>query len=518
MSGRTPAAPRRGVAAGASAAAALVAALDAYVVVTLLVPIVGDLGVPLNHLERATPVITGYLLGYVAAMPLLGGLSDRLGRRPIIQASLAAFAVGSAVSAAAPSLAILVAGRVVQGAAGGALLPVTFALIGDLWDERDRPLPLGLVGGCQEAGSLLGPLYGAGLAAVAGWRGVFWINLPLAALAAVAIHRSVPARAGPVAARAPIHPLGGLLSTASLAAIIAGLYNPDPAAAALAPWGPWALGAGCGGLALFALWERRSPGPLLDLTGVDGRLFATSLGVSFLSGVALMSMLVNVPLVAQTLLGLDTLRAALVLSRFLVALPVGAVLGALLVRRLGERAVTVTGLACASVAYWLLAGWPPNVLEARHVIGAVSLPRMDVDLALAGLGLGLVIAPLAVAALRATGASQHGAASAAVVLARTMGMLVGIAALAAWGLHRFQRLTSDLVPPLPFGVDPAVFAGQLRVYEDAVAAALRIEYREIFLITAGVCLVAALLAARLPRAVTRRAPRTRETGTPARSR
>ncbi|MGH8884350.1 MAG: MFS transporter [Egibacteraceae bacterium] len=544
--------PRRRVAVGASAGAVLVAALDAYVVVTILVLMVSDLGVPINHLERATPVVTGYLLGYVAAMPLLGGLSDRLGRRLIIQVCLAAFVVGSVVSAVAGDLPILVAGRLVQGAAGGALLPVTFALIGDLWEERDRPLPLGLVGGSQELGSVLGPLYGAGLAALAGWRAVFWVNLPLAALAAVAIHRSVPAGIRPVeversltfasrgacsagahkgrrarvpagsvreaqhrdsataergratvfpdgTTRPPIHAVGGLLLTLSLAAVVVGLYNPDPAVAVLPAWGPWTLAAGVAGLAAFVWWERRSPGPLLDLAGVDTRVFATTLGVSFLSGAALMVTLVDVPLIAETLLGKGSVEGALVLTRFLVALPVGAVIGAPLVRLLGERTVAVAGLGFAAVAYWLVAGWPLDVLAARHAIGPVSLPRLDVDLALAGLGLGLVIAPLASVALRSTAAAQHGVASAAVVLARMMGMLVGIAVLAAWGLHRFHQLTAGLAPPLPFGRDPSAFARELASYKQALSAALRVEYREIFLITAGICLAAALLSAGLSR-------------------
>jgi hypothetical protein len=169
-------------------------------------------------------------------------------------------------------------------------------------------------------------------------------------------------------------------------------------------------------------------------------------------------------------------------------------MGGFLSRRSGERAVAVAGLMVAGAGYLLVAGWPLNVAAARHDLALFSLPRLDTDLAAAGLGLGLVIAPIASVALRASGPEQHGAASAAVVVARMMGMLVGIAAVAAWGLHRFHQLTADLPAPLPFGVEAAVFERRLIAYERALQGALHVEYREIFLITAGICAAGALVA------------------------
>jgi MFS family permease len=186
------------------------------------------------------------------------------------------------LTAVADELWPLVRGRVVQGIAGGALLPITMALAGDLWEERRRPIVLGAVGAAQELGSVLGPLYGAGVAALIGWRGIFWINIPLAVLAMVAVQVSVPSSRGPI--RAGVDWVGGLLLAAGLGLLVAGTYNPEPGKSAFPSWGLPCLIAGAVALVVFGLWETRTRTRLLDLSGArKGPVFAV-LTISLLSG------------------------------------------------------------------------------------------------------------------------------------------------------------------------------------------------------------------------------------------
>ena len=481
----------RGIAISAGSLAVLLGALDTYVVVTIMRDIISTIGIPINHLQRITPIITWYLLGYIAAMPLLGRASDRFGRKLLLQVSLATFLIGSVITALSTDLDVLVVGRTIQGVASGALLPVTLALGADLWAQRNRAGVLGGIGAAQELGSVLGPLYGIFIVWLTSrWQDVFWINVPLALAAMVMIQFSLPSR-GRDAEPEKIDVIGGLLLAITLGLAVIGLYNANPDGKhALPSYGPPLIVASVVFAVLFFVWERFSRTKLIEPTGVHFRPFLSALGASLCAGAALMVTLVDVELFAQGVLGKEQDQAAIMLLRFLIALPIGALLGGWIATKVGDRAMAFAGLLIAAGGYYLISKWSLDLLSVRHnIFGLFSLPALDTDLAIAGLGLGLVIGPLTSASLRVVPSAQHGIASAAVVVARMTGMLIGVAALSAWGFYQLPRIVAKLATQIsPDASLTERVLHQATLYRQGFAEM----YGGIFTATVVICLVGAL--------------------------
>jgi len=459
-------------------------------VVTLLPAMLADLSLPIDRIEAATPIVTGFLLGYVAAMPLLGAYSDAAGRLPVYLACLLVFGAGSILTASSQTLPVMVAGRLLQGLGGGGLVPLALALAADLYPAGGRAPALGAVAALQEAGSVVGPLYGAGVAAagaaLGGWRFVFWLNLPLALACGLGLLSGSRRLAAPAAGgRSTVEWPGALLLGGGLGLLLLGLYPDDPSHRAVNAYALPLLAGAAIALGLFGWRQVRLLDPLLPRELLLARPFLGSLLANLLLGGALMVVLLDVPVLARGVFDIDQLHAGLLLTQFLVGIPVGALAGGWLAGRVGGRPVAVAGLALAAVGFVLMTRWQADEL-ARH---SGPLREADLVLGLCGLGFGLVIAPLAAAVLDATRRREHGLASSLVVLSRTSGMLLALSALTAFGLHRFYALLATYPPPS--GND---LHAQLKLLEQHVTSALVEEYHEIFAIAAGLCLLAALVA------------------------
>ncbi|HWJ81151.1 MAG TPA: MFS transporter [Nocardioides sp.] len=543
---------------GLAAVAVAFAAIDTYVVVLALPDMMAAAGVPVDQLQRAAPIVSGFLLGYVAVLPLIGRIADLRGQVPVLVMSLTVFSVGSLLTSISYDLGTMVAGRFLQGVGGGGLVPATMALVAATYPVERRGLPLGLVSAVQEFGSVLGPLFGALVLSFTSWRGIFAINLAVGALLAVLVRAQAGGRGGrpgdrhetagtprrtalahlplvvgalalvatvaaatiqflqpaplkrdltwgelfvpysPGAGRweTPIGVItivaaavllvsllvpgrtlvdlrgwlrsmveadltGALLFALVLAGVVLAFATADPEVAVFNPQGPWFLLGSAVALVLLVVHLRRAQAPIVPRGALRAVPAWGSLVVSFLVGWALIAALVDIPLLARTTTEDTQLGAALVLLRFLAALPVGAVVGGWLLHRAPAGVVAAVGMVCAAVGFAWMAQWGETSLD---------LFVSNVPLVLGGFGFGLALAPVNAAMLASTTDDAHGLASALVVVARMVGMLVGISVLTTWGLRRLYA-EADAHPHLD-AKDLAIIQEQAVFSGAAVAAAL----------------------------------------------
>ena len=457
-------------------AGVFVAADDQTVVVTVLPQIMLDLKLTVTELDHTSWIITGYLLGYVAAMPFIGRLSDIWGHRNTFIGSLLLFMLGSVGVALASDINWLIGLRVFQALGAGALVPIAIAIVGDLFPPDRRGTPLGLVGASAEAGGVIGPLWGGIIVKYLAWQWVFWLNIPLCAVIIILTLVLLP--------KSPRHParmdyIGGALITISLAALTLGLARIDELDALMAAWLAVALIA----LALFILRQRTAQDPLFPRAMFRARAFVAANASHLLIGGALIIGMVTIPLMANTLLGETPLGGGLMLLRMTAAIPFGAVLGGIACQRIDYRAPAMLGLLLIALGFWLMSGWGLDIAD----------PWLTVHLATAGFGFGLLIAPIALAATNSVGDDARGAAAALITTMRVVGMTLGVAALTAWGTGRFDTLVAGIGAPFALPGETAQQA-QARIAEvqQHLAEAGLTLFSDFFVVAAVLCLLALL--------------------------
>jgi EmrB/QacA subfamily drug resistance transporter len=455
---------------------AFVTALDQTVVVTALPSVMLDLKIPITELDRASWIITAYLLGYTAAMPLIGRLGDVYGYPRVYRISLVVFTIGTSLVALSSSLEWMVGARVVQALGGGATVPIGMAMATSLLPPERRGLALGIVGGAAEAGSMLGPVYGGAIVELSNWRWIFWLNVPQSAALLVVLWwlPNQPHR------EARVDYLGGAVLVATL--VVLSLALSREGLFTLSSPLPFLIAAL--GLLLavtLGVLQRRTEQPLLPSFLFRSWAFLAANITQFLVGASLIIAMVTVPLMANTVMGKEPFAGALWLLRMTGFIPAGAVLGGWLLPAIGIRTVTVAGLALTALGLFLVSTWPVSIAE----------PQLTLHLAIAGSGFGLVIAPIATRALNAVSINYRGTAASLVVVARMLGMTLGLAALSAWGVEHFQVLTAGLEFPVPMPGESAEAAEErLMEYNAELTAAGLSLFHNFLRVAATVSLVA----------------------------
>jgi MFS family permease len=528
----------------AACSAVFLTALDQTVVVTALPKIITDLQITPEQLDRAAWIVSGYLLGYVIAMPFMGRVSDMFGRRRIFIICLCIFGFGSLLCGLAPilgqqidisflqhiginvaapgdfsdptalnpSLVWLVGARFVQAAGGGAMIPVAMAVAGDFYGEKQRALALGLIGMVTEAGGVLGPLYGAMIVQTWGWQAIFFLNLPIVAILAFFIWRLIPPKVTTVDAeymRARIDFLGALLLGGALICLSAGLSQ-EAANTAIATSGsntkqapiqnnPWLIGASVVLIAAFIVLEvyreRRWVTSRLEETNSQGgsrkRRALPMVELSIFtrwpfSASALVSFLVGAALI------IAMVNIPLFIATVLGGQPIDSGLALLRLTALIPIGAISGGWLCARISCRLTAilgliftaagFWLMHLWPIQ-----VNWLEITSSTVVGGFGFGLVIAPIATTAINAVSNRQMGMGSSVVTVLRMVGMILGLALLTSWGLGYFHQLLLAFKPPA--GVVPFSDQYNKALAQYAVFAAHQV-YTSIFLAAGFICLIA----------------------------
>ncbi len=442
----------------------LLAALDQTIVATALPTIVGDLG-GLSHISW---VVSAYLLAQTAVTPLYGKLGDMYGRKIVLQAGLIVFLFGSALCGLSRSLDELIAFRALQGLGGGGLMVSAQAAIGDVVPPRERGRYTGLFGAVFGLASIAGPLLGGFLTGNFSWRWIFYVNLPLGALAFFVLAATLPAAAERV--HHVVDYLGTILLAAGLSAIVLATSLGGTSYA----WGSTlivCLGvAGVLLLAAFALAERRAQEPILPPRLLANRVFLVTGAIGFVVGFALFGAVTYLPLFLQVVKGASPTGSGLQLVPLMGGLLITSIASGQVITRTGHyKPFPIAGTAVMALGLYLLSTMDPTS----------SRVSISLFMFVLGLGLGMVMQVLVLAVQNAVDYADLGVATSGATLFRSIGGSLGTATL---GAVFANRLSSELKSVFPAGaLGHANIAGQVNPKEIAgLPPALRVGYLHAF--------------------------------------
>lgn len=436
--------PRRGLllSMGSLLLCLFLAAVDQTVVATATPTIVAEL----NGLENVSWLVTAFSLASGIVAPLYGKLSDMYGRRRLYLSAIALFLAGSALCGLAQTMAQLIAFRAFQGIGAGGLMVLTLAISADIATPRERAKFQGLFGAVIGVAAVLGPVIGGYLTEHVSWRWIFYINLPLGAVAlavAFAVLR-LPRRTSPHRIDWPG------------AALISGVLT---CLTLFASWGgttyawtsPVVVGLGVGAVVLaglFVLVERRAKEPVLPLGLFRDRTLTIATATIVLMATGMVGAATFLPLYLQLAAGASASNSGLLLLPLMAGMIAASAGAGRVVTRLGTyKWVVVTGAALATAAAFLFSTMGPAT-------GAVT---SGLYMVLFGVGLGMVLQNLMLAVQVSAPAADRGAATSVVSFARNVGGAVGVAVLGGVFSGRLGQaaLASGVAGAVPESVRPA---------------------------------------------------------------
>jgi EmrB/QacA subfamily drug resistance transporter len=414
--------------------------LDNLVVSVALPSIRHSLGASIQSLEWT---VSAYTLAYAVLLLTGAALGDRFGRRRMFMVGIALFTASSAAAALAPTAALLIAARAMQGAGAAIATPLTLTLLADAFPGERRGLALGVWSGISGIAVALGPLVGGGVIELASWHWIFWINVPIGILLVPLAGRMLLETHG---AQSRLDLRGLALASAGLFGIVFGLVRSQSLG-----WGSPSILAGliAGSVLLlaFVMWELRTPEPMLPMRFFARRSFAVTNVVSLSMYFGMFGSIFFLSQFMQNVLGNSPFHAGLKLLVWTGATMIVAPLAGVFSERWGSRPFMIAGLALQALAI----GWMATLVGVHTSFASLLIPFV-----LGGAGMALVFAPSASAVLSSVGVHEAGQASGANNAIRELGGVLGVAVLAtvftSAGSYASPRaFVSGLVPSLWVG-------------------------------------------------------------------
>ena len=463
-----------------------VIAIETTVVTTALPTVVGEL----QGLELYPWVFSAYLLSSTVTVPIFGKLADLYGRKPVILGGLAVFLLGTVLCGLATSMPLLVGFRAVQGVGAGAVLPLIFTIIGDIYPLHERGKIQGFTSTLWGLCSLAGPGLGAFLTVTLSWRWVFLINVPFALLAAWFLWCFLRERINRSDVRIDL--AGALtISGGLLGLLIAALEGGRSLA-----WGSPAqlglLGMSLALLAAFLQIERRAVEPLLPLSIFRLPILSVASVANLVQGAQLFALTAYIPLFMQGVRGEDATGAGLALTPLLLGWSITSTLGPKILLRFGFRAIALLSTTLLLVGSLLL----------PFLSTDTPTPLLILSMALLGAGFGQGNTAFVIAVQSAVPWTVRGVATSSTQLFRNLGGTIGVALLGA-------LLNSRLQAVLPTGtLDSGALLNTTTRNEltaaalTALQAALAVALQSVFTILLGLALLGWLVVLRWATRVT----------------